>query len=274
MDSQLVPYIMTSAWSSLPDRARQTLQDLHHFRPFHRVNIPMPPMPFKESSSVFIPSKVTTQLITNRMIQEQFVSPKRLFQFLNWTLRINKSTQNMVVMEGQNARKVLLFDIELHDPRGHNLYALCTPNITQTPNAQPWRLVALVTADTITKWMEIDSRVLPRGVRTVSPHFEQYRNIKGNLKGIEREILEIDSKQNVTRYYNLRCIRAKHSKEYEEKVLRVRVSVFYEIVQSALKNANVSLIPIVSIVSRKTMNSDTNLLDFRLDLFLSLCLPI
>ena len=250
-------------WASLPERARQLLRDLYNYRQFNRINVAMPPMTFKETSSVFIPTKLTSHLISNHLIQEQFASTKRLFQFLNWTMRINKSTQNMVVMEGRNGCKVLLFDVELHDPRCQSLYALCTPNITQTPKAQPWRLEGLLTADMITKWMDIDSRVLPRGVRAVSPHFEQYRKMKDNLQRVKRDILEIDAKQNGTRYCHLRCIRAKLSTESPEKVMTVRFSTFYEIVQSALKNENVNLVPIVSIVSRKSMDSAENLLDFR-----------
>ena len=170
-----------------------------------------------------------------------------------------------MVMEGRNGRKVLLFDVELYDPRGQRLYALCTPNISPKPNAQPWCLGALLTADMITKWIDIEYQMLPRGVRAVSSHFEQYRKMKGNLKSIKREILENDANQNGNRYGHLRCIRPKHSKDSAVKVLNVRFSVFYEIVQSALKDENVDLIPIVSIVSKKSDDSDTNLLDFRFD---------
>ena len=171
----------------------------------------------------------------------------------------------MVVMIGQKGRKVLLFNIELHDPRGQSLYALCTPNITHKPNAQPWCLGALLTADTITKWMDIDSRVLPRGVRAVSSHFALLRDAKGDLKTIKMRILKNESKQNGHRYGHLRCIRPKHSKDTADKVLTVRASAFYKIVQNALKDDNVNLVPIVSIVSRKSEESDTNLLDFRFE---------
>ena len=252
-------------WASLQERARHTLRDMYNFRPFNRIHTPTTPMKFKETSSVFIPTKLTSHLISNNLIREQFQSTKRLFQFLNWTMRINKSTQNMAILKGQNGRKVLLFDVELHDPRGQSLYALCIPNITESPNAQPWRLVGLLTADLITKWMDIEYQMLPRGVRAASPHFVEYRKMKGNLKGIKMHILEIDAKQNGTRYCHLRCIRPKHSKVPAERVLRVRFSVFYEIVQSALKDENVNLVPIVSIVSKKREDSDTNLLDFRFE---------
>ena len=272
MDShQIEPYTMKCSdsnpfqWASLSNRTQQTLHDLRRCRPFRRINTPMPPMTFKATSSIFIPSTVTSHLISNDFIRGRFHSTGRLFQFLNWTLRINKSIQSMMVMEGQKKRKVLLFDIELLDSRGQSLYALCTPNITHKPNAQPWCLGALLTADMITKWMDIEYQMLPRGVRAVSPHFEQYRRMKVNLKRMKMEILEIDANQNGNQYSHLRCIRLKHSKNSADKVLYVRFSTFFDIVQSALKSDNVKLVPIVSIVSRQSKDSATNLLDFRFE---------
>ena len=233
-------------WATLAERSRQTLRTLYRFRPFNRVTIPMLPMHCKATSNVFIPPKVTSHLMKNKLVRERFQSTKRLFQFLDWTMTMNKTTQNMVVMEGQNGSKVLLFDVELHDPRRQNLYALCIPNTIQIPKALSWRLVGLLTADMITKWMDIDSPMLPRGVRLTSHHFSQYREMRDNLKEIKREILEIDATQNGNRYAHLQCIRPEHSKSSVDKVMTVRASMFHQVVQSALKKDNVSLIPIVS----------------------------
>jgi len=212
---------------------------------------------------VFINGKVTARLIRSQLIREDILTARRLYQYLNWTMRISKVAETMTIMEGRTGRKVLLFDVELHDQRGEGLYALCVPNDVQSPNAQQWQLADLLTAHQLTHLLRIDSRELPGGVRAVSSQFEQFRMMESvedtdRLKG---EIMAIDDRLNRLRYYRLKCIRTgngKKSKKWQDEgsVLKVKLSTFYEKVHDALMDENVALIPIVSIVSRR--NRDLN----------------
>ena len=182
---------------------------------------------------------------------------------------MSKVAQTITIMEGRNKRKVLLIDIELHDQRGQRLYALCTPNDVTSPNAQPWQLAHLLNANALTNLLGIDAQSLPRGLRAVSSQFGPYRNIKsnhdvhnGNLKAIKQQIVSIDERKNMMRYFRLKCIRTGNKQE-EERELIVTVSALCRCVHSALRDDNVHLIPIVSIVSRKIKECDENMEDFR-----------
>lgn len=111
------------------------------------------------SAMVYIPSKLTIKLVANGFIAERFVKMERmertevnhkdllerqtrkLYQYLNWTMRINNKAQTMVLLEGGNAYKVLLINTELHDQRGNALYALCIDNDVVSSKAQRWYLV-------------------------------------------------------------------------------------------------------------------------------------
>ena len=55
---------------------------------------------------------------------------------MNWTIRISKVAEAVVVLKGRSGGKVLLIDTELHDHRGQELYALCIPNDVVSSNAQ------------------------------------------------------------------------------------------------------------------------------------------
>ena len=57
---------------------------------------------------------------------------------MNWTIRISKVTEAVVVLKGRSGGKVLLIDTELHDHRGQELYALCIPNDVVSSKAQKW----------------------------------------------------------------------------------------------------------------------------------------
>ena len=230
----------------------------HNQAPYHRLNIVNVPTMFKEKSMVFINGKVTARLIRSQLIREDILTARRLYQYLNWTMRISKVAQTMTMMEGRNGGKVLLFDVELHDERGEGLYALCVPNDVMSPNAQQWQLADLLTGPQLTTLLGIDSRSLPRGVRMASSQFEQFRMMESeeDMDRLKTEIMAIDDRLNRLRYYRLKCIRTgngKKSKKWadEESVLKVNLSTFYEKVQDALMDENVDLIPIVSIVSRR-----------------------
>ena len=232
-------------------------------------------MKFKEKPTVFMNHKVTARLVRSQIILEKIPTAQRLFQYLNWTMRINKMATTTTVLEGRDGAKVLLFDVELHGPRGQRLYALCTPNDVISPNAQPWQLADLWTASQITKMLGIRTEDLPRGVRTVSSQFEQYRTMNGNddLKRLKRDILALDERQSVMRYHGLKCIRTGNAKrekvkssksgQPKERVLTVKLSTFYEKVHCALMDETIDLVPIVSIVSNWNKQRDEKDLDFR-----------
>ena len=169
---------------------------------------------------------------------------------------MNQMSQTMIAMEGKNGRKVLLFDVELHDLRGRGLYALCTPK------SDNWQLVDLLTTQQLTNLLGIDLQALPRGVRAVSPQFEEYRmnikssrnTMKSNLKELKTQILSQDSRSKPVRYVQLKCVRTKSKKHKNaradtERVLNVGLSSFYAKVRRALIDDHIDLIPIVSVVA-------------------------
>ena len=90
---------------------------------------------------VFIDNKLTERLVASRVIAEQISTPRRLYQYLNWTMRLNKMAQSTLTMEGRNGYRVLLIDVELHDRYGRGLYALCILNDKDAPK---WQLAALM----------------------------------------------------------------------------------------------------------------------------------
>ena len=56
-------------------------------RPYQRQCLPNERVLFKEKSIVFIGAKVTEQLVDSNTILEPFSTAKRLYQYLNWTMR-------------------------------------------------------------------------------------------------------------------------------------------------------------------------------------------
>ena len=265
----------------IPERVWRAVCQHYNARnraPYRRVNVnndskPSSSMQSRGKSTVFMNHKVTARLVRSQIILEKIPTAQRLFQYLNWTMRIDKMAQTITVMEGRGGAKVLLFDVELHGPRGQRLYALCTPNDVTSPNAQPWQLAHLLTANVLTNLLGIDVESLPHGLRAVSSQFGPYRNIKsnhdvhndvhdGNLKAIKQQIVSIDERKNMMRYFRLKCIRTGNKQE-EERELIVTVSALCRCVHSALRDDNVHLIPIVSIVSRKIRECDENMEDFR-----------
>ena len=260
-------------WNQIPKTIWQRVCNhfnAYHQAPYHHLNIVSEPTMFKEKSMVFINGKVTARLIRSQLIREDILTARRLYQYLNWTMRISKVAQTMTMMEGRNGGKVLLFDVELHDERGEGLYALCVPNDVMSPNAQQWQLADLLAGPQLTTLLGIDSRALPRGVRTASSQFEQFRMMESaeDMDRLKTEIMAIDDRLNRLRYYRLKCIRTgngKKSKKWadEESVLKVNLSTFYEKVQDALMDENVDLIPIVSIVSRRNKDLMEKEEDFR-----------
>merc|ERR1719385_180399 len=98
-------------------------------------------------------------------------------------------SQTMVILEGRNEGRFLLFNTELHDKRGQRLYALSTPNDVISTNTQRWQLADLLNANELARLLGIDpksefaNQCLPVGVRESSPQFEEYRMMKSPSNG-------------------------------------------------------------------------------------------
>merc|ERR1719474_1889769 len=138
----------------IPDRVWQRVCAYFHaskWGPYRRrEDVPQQTL-FKEHSTVFVSSKLTKSLIAKRVYLEPIPTTKRLYQYLNWTIRINKVAQTMAEMEGRNGRKFLLINVELHSQHGKVLYALCAPNDAKKAAVKPWFMISLMTAPEITK---------------------------------------------------------------------------------------------------------------------------
>ena len=88
--------------------------------------------------TVYVPNKFTDQLVADDIILETFDQSQRLYQYLNWTIRISTMARTMALLQGQNKYTVMLCHTELHDRRGRDLYALCIQNDVVSSNAQEW----------------------------------------------------------------------------------------------------------------------------------------
>lgn len=112
--------------------------DLWRQSPFECLNADCHPAVFKEKSPVFVARKSTERLVAEQLMVEGFSTAQRLYQYLNWTMRINKVSRTMNLLEGRSGERVLLINTELHDRRRRELYALCIPNDVISPKAQKW----------------------------------------------------------------------------------------------------------------------------------------
>merc|ERR1719295_1185041 len=204
------PLIPDTVWQRVCDHF-----DLSLHRPFRGLYTDRRPLVFKSRSDVFISSKITDRLIKRSqspLILEQFQSPQRLYQYLNWTFRMNKVVHSMRKLEGRNGGKVLVFNVELHDHRGHGLYALCVPNDVASYKFQPWQLVNLLTDSELIVLLGIGRKELPRGVRGVSSHFREYRSVKGDLKRMKAVIKKVHYRGGAVPYGRLKCIQTASNK--------------------------------------------------------------
>ena len=109
--------------------------------PYCRLNADGHPTIFKEKSPVFVARKYTEQLVAGGVLLEGFPTAQRLYQYLNWTMRINKVSRTMNLLEGRGGGRVLLINTELHDRDRRELYALCIPNDVVSPKAQKWYIM-------------------------------------------------------------------------------------------------------------------------------------
>jgi len=260
-------------------RAVRCHYDLSKMKPFvarpmvHQTSI------FKQKSMVFISKRLTEATQKRKDILETMETVQRLYQYLNWTMRISKvaETMQMVVPhrhQGYNRlMKVLLVNTELHDIRGQEIYAVCIPNdVRGAAKVQPWQMAALLSQQDVMTMLDVDIHTLPRGVRASSMQFRELRCIKGdgpedltkNLMELKSLIHQRDEMRDSRRYAQLKCINTgvKHRGPIgvvTSKPLTVTLRAFRNVIRSALRNPNVQMIPIVSIVSKKSKNGEVKM---------------
>jgi len=263
-DFCLGPPAWTSSMGQIPGavwKAVSAHYNLAAQRPFRRLSAAGNPTVFKEKSPVFVARKYTEKLVASEQIVEGFSTAQRLYQYLNWTMRINKVSESMNLLEGRHGAKVLLINTELHDRERRELYALCIRNDVVSVKAQKWQLAALLTASQLSSSLGIDYHHFPRGVRASSPQFEELRMMKqgvgqNSLRALKQRIRERDAQRKIIRYQQLKCVlagngRTAKRKPSSERVLTVHLSSFYAKVREALHSPLTPLLPMVSIVSRK-----------------------
>jgi len=259
-------------WQKLCDHYRAYRQ-----RPYRRVGAEEKSILFKTKAVVFIGGKVTDQIIRTKFLREHFPTAQRLYQYLNWTIRISEVANVSAVMEGQDGRRILLSNVELHDRGGRDLYAVSTPNDVSGHKIPDWQLAALMTAEKLTKMLGIDVGDLPLGVRATSPQFEEYRALMASteqMKEYKQRIKDLDARRKPFRYSHLKCIQTTQRELFKKRLhspeftLTVTADEMYEAVRKALCDDEVSLIPIVSIVSRKSKEHRHRIEDFSVDFML------
>ena len=93
----------------IPVRVWQRVCRFYHAQswcPYVPREYKVSPTVFKESSMVFVSNKLTKALIQKRVILEAIPTTRRLYQYINWTMRINKVAQTMAVFQGRSGRMV------------------------------------------------------------------------------------------------------------------------------------------------------------------------
>merc|ERR1719283_437025 len=163
-------------------RAVRCHYDLSKMKPFVKRRRPR-----EHQTSIFISKRLTEATQKRKDILETMETVQRLYQYLNWTMRISKvaETMNMFVphrhMGYNRLMKVLLVNTELHDIRGQEIYAVCIPNdVRGAAKVQPWQMAALLPQQDVMTMLDVDIHTLPRGVRASSMQFRELRCIKGD----------------------------------------------------------------------------------------------
>eukprot|EP00484_Ammonia_sp_Unknown_P002375 CAMPEP_0197074322 /NCGR_PEP_ID=MMETSP1384-20130603/211048_1 /TAXON_ID=29189 /ORGANISM="Ammonia sp." /LENGTH=642 /DNA_ID=CAMNT_0042513163 /DNA_START=97 /DNA_END=2025 /DNA_ORIENTATION=+ len=206
---------------------------------------------------VFISPKYTQQILDDEILAEwqTFDTGARLYQYLNWTVRINKINGNVMCFENKKVYhdksvvkiQFIVINTELHDYDGNELYMFCVKNDKLSAKAQRWQFVKLLTQFEIRAFMQ--HGVLPRGARKTSDNFYQYRTRAMMSK---HEIAAYCTSS--TCYQQLKNIVTGHARKEPGKVeLCLTLDTFYEAIERALQSRDNkhNLIPILSILSGK-----------------------
>ncbi len=116
---------------------------------------------------------------------------------------------------------------------------------------------ALRTGSSICDLLGIHSDSLPLGVRAVSAQFDDHRRFLQEmdpLRAIKEWVMDVDFNGALSRYQQMKCVETngrRSTRMTPDKVLKVRLSTFYDAVRSALEDDEVDVIPMVSIVAKK-----------------------
>jgi len=249
-------YSLHNLPSVIEDDLRDTY-DLYTKGPFRRSRRKNQ----KSQSLVFIASSLTEQWLADNLISESFSTANRLYQYLNWTMRmanvaLSAKCPSIVTLEGRRGASVMVIDTELHDHDGHLLYALCIPNDIVAPKTQKWQMAALLTAAELSDLLRISPKLLPYGVRASSSQFSEYnRSLRTSseaqtVREMKRFIADQYPKIKPICYQQIKCVKT-NTRNEEIEHLRVSLTAFSEAVGSALDDDRVSVIPMVSITTKK-----------------------
>jgi len=162
----------------------------------------------------------------------------------------------IITLEGRRGAKVMLIDTELHDHDGHTLYALSIPNDLIAPKSQKWQMAALLTAAELSDLLSISRKVLPHGVRASSSRFLEYnRSLAASsesqtVREMKAFIADRYRKVKPICYQQIKCVKT-NTRNEEIQHLRVTLTTFCDAVGNALYDDRLSVIPMVSITSKK-----------------------
>ena len=90
--------------------------------PFAKIPSAQQRVAYRDQLQVYVPNKLTEQLVADDIILETFDRSQWLYQYLKWTLRISTMARTMALLQGQNKYTVMLCHTELHDRRARDLY--------------------------------------------------------------------------------------------------------------------------------------------------------
>lgn len=251
-------------------------------RPCHPTTIN--PSIWNTKSLVYIPPHCTKHIIDIQLVQEPFVNAKGLYQYLNWTIRVNKINKFIKIFKTSNGIDILVINSELHDKYGNILYMLCIQNDIISTKSQQWQFVKLVTEQEILELFterlslitgyinNIHSSVskvgsvsnvirliaqytdcsvtLPSGARSKADQFEP---VRAN-KLLSKECIR-NQRLPQNKYRQLKSVRTGYDKENRNNkdILHVSTNQFYQCINNALNSNDPKhkLVPIVSILTGK-----------------------
>jgi len=217
--------------------------------PFKPSSTPAPVS--RERTLVYIAKRLTQDIVDSRQLREEptLSTTARLYQYLNWTIRLSKLSGFLQILESRSGRRILLINSELHCRHTHEvLFMLCVPNDFESVKSQKWQFVRLVTARDIRQFARCP---LPRGVRADSYQFEAHR-----FGELATKAQLLSSRIAPHQYGQLKGVQTQKNRQREQesrKVLTLTASEVRQAVHCALQSADPrhSLISTVSILSGK-----------------------
>jgi len=193
-----------------------------------------------------ISADLTKKLVRDDTIMERALGSDsyRLYQYLDWTARMNNLAQTVSIVVDGNGQEWLVIDVELHGRRGEKLYALCSPR--DTAKAAGWTMVSLLTLSELRSAINIENEDVPRGVREVWSQFEHHRTNKDTLRGL-KEQYRVNGNRRLKFIRNSRKkFGGKRRRRRRPKAATFKRSLFTESVSKSLNCPDVPLVPITT----------------------------